>query len=143
MAQLLYSCDADSGGIAEYAIRQVAALAEAGLEVTFLCRPSFPVERMRGCRVDAYLPNAPEGGPVWKKIADRISDGRRIAKVVADTALEPRVDAVLMACYSEYFSRSGLRCIVGWRIAAFRLAPSPMTRCGISCWVRYGGTVGA
>ena len=102
--RIIYVCEADSGGIAEYAIRQVAALAEAGLEVTFLCRPSFPVERLQGCRVDACLPKSPEGGPRWKKIADRINDGRRIAKVVSAAALEQRADTVLMACYSEYFS---------------------------------------
>ena len=46
MKKLLYVCEADSGGIMEYAIRQSAALARAGLEVVFLCKPSFPEERL-------------------------------------------------------------------------------------------------
>jgi len=45
--KLLYVCEADSGGIMEYAIRQSAAIAQEGVEVHFLCKPSFPVERLR------------------------------------------------------------------------------------------------
>lgn len=101
---MLYICDADSGGIAEYAIRQVAALADAGAEVTFLCRLRFPKDRLAGCRVEACLPRAPEGGPVWLKIADRIHDGRSVAKSAGYAAVTTHADAVLMACYSEYLS---------------------------------------
>jgi hypothetical protein len=35
MKKLLYVCEADSGGIMEYAIRQTAALARAGVEGCF------------------------------------------------------------------------------------------------------------
>jgi hypothetical protein len=46
MKKLLYVCDADSGGIMEYAIRQAAAIARVGVEVHFLCKDSFPKERL-------------------------------------------------------------------------------------------------
>ena len=46
MKKLLYVCEADSGGIMEYAIRQSAAISREGVEVHFLCKPSFPVERL-------------------------------------------------------------------------------------------------
>ena len=52
MKKLLYVCEADSGGIMEYAIRQSAAISREGVEVHFLCKPSFPVERLEnGIRV--------------------------------------------------------------------------------------------
>ena len=34
------------GGIMEYAIRQSAAIARVGVEVHFLCKDSFPKERL-------------------------------------------------------------------------------------------------
>lgn len=46
MKKFLYVCEADSGGIMEYAIRQSAAIAQEGVEVHFLCKPSFPAERL-------------------------------------------------------------------------------------------------
>ena len=46
MKKLLYVCEADSGGIMEYAIRQSAAIAREGVEVHFLCKDSFPKERL-------------------------------------------------------------------------------------------------
>ena len=46
MKKLLYVCEADSGGIMEYAIRQSEAIAREGVEVHFLCKSSFPVERL-------------------------------------------------------------------------------------------------
>ena len=46
MKKLLYVCDAESGGILEYAIRQAAAIARVGVEVHFLCKDSFPKERL-------------------------------------------------------------------------------------------------
>jgi glycosyltransferase involved in cell wall biosynthesis len=46
MRKLLYVCEAESGGILEYAIRQSEAIAREGVEVHFLCKPSFPVERL-------------------------------------------------------------------------------------------------
>ena len=42
MKKFLYVCEADSGGIMEYAIRQSAALVNQGVEVHFLCNESFP-----------------------------------------------------------------------------------------------------
>lgn len=101
---ILYLCDADTGGIAEYAIRQVAALADAGARVTFLCRPGFPQERLRAHEVIAGLPSNPSAGQIWRKFMDRILDGRQIAKASCTVAREARADALLIACYSEYFS---------------------------------------
>ena len=46
MKKLLYVCEADSGGIMDYAIRQSEAIAKEGVEVHFLCKDSFPKERL-------------------------------------------------------------------------------------------------
>ena len=46
MKKLLYVCEADSGGIMEYAIRQSAAIAREGVEVYFLCKSIFAVDRL-------------------------------------------------------------------------------------------------
>lgn len=100
--RLLYLCEAVYGGIAEYAIRQVAALATAGAEVTFLCRPEFSGARLSGCRIEATLPEVASNCARWRKVLDRIEDGRSIAKTVAELA--QGYDAVLMACYSEYYA---------------------------------------
>jgi hypothetical protein len=45
--KLLYVSEVDAErGSEEYAIRQSAALARAGLEVHFWCKASFPKERL-------------------------------------------------------------------------------------------------
>jgi len=55
MRKLLYVCEADSGGILEYAIRQSAAIAKEGVEVVFFCKPSLPKERLgEGVRVTEF-----------------------------------------------------------------------------------------
>lgn len=100
--RLLYICDAVSGGISEYAIRQVPALMAAGVQVTVLCRRGFPVDRLHGCQVATVLPDLPTGGSRWRKVLDRIGDGQCMAKAVAAAA--GAHDVVLMACYSEYFA---------------------------------------
>lgn len=64
--KLLYVCEADSGGIMEYAIRQSEAIAREGVEVHFLCKSSFPVERLA------------DGIKVWEFNKSRgLSDQRR------------------------------------------------------------------
>jgi len=59
---------------------------------------------LSGCRVDASLPATSGGGPLWKRFTTRIRDGRRIAKATTETAIALAADAVLIACYSEYFA---------------------------------------
>jgi len=44
--KLLYVCSADTGGILDYAVYQVRAMALAGIDVIFLCKPTFPVGRL-------------------------------------------------------------------------------------------------
>jgi glycosyltransferase involved in cell wall biosynthesis len=71
MKKLFYVCEADSGGIMEYAIRQSAALARAGVEVVFLCKPSFPRERLgEGVKVEKL-----KLGPRWNML--RIPWGKK------------------------------------------------------------------
>lgn len=55
MKKLLYVCEAYTGGIMEYAIRQSAALVNSGVEVVFLCKGTFPRERLaNGIRVGEF-----------------------------------------------------------------------------------------
>ena len=93
MKKLLYVCEADSGGILEYAIRQSAAIAQEGVEVHFLCKPSFPVERLAdGIKVLEFdksrgLSDQRRGlaGKI-SRVLGMISDLRSEAKQVAELA---------------------------------------------------------
>lgn len=103
--RLLYLCDADGGGIAEYAIRQCHALGEAGAKVTFLCRPSFDVHRLQVSKVTALLPTVAAGRPPRVvRMLRQIKDSRSVAKITVGTAELENFDALLLACYQEYFS---------------------------------------
>ena len=130
LKRLLYVCEADSGGIMEYAIRQSAALVNQGVEVHFLCKESFPKERLAaGIVVEKFVEGlvasiqrrglAGKLSTIW-----RLTLGQRLnAKSVAELATKlaqtssthhqllttsnylgsPEV-AVLFACYKEYFA---------------------------------------
>lgn len=101
--RLLYLCDVDTGGIAEYAVRQVDALAGAGAEVTLLCRPTLRTERVRRAVVKEVLPRAPErAASLPQRILGQIADQRAVARAVAWESTGH--DALLIACYAEYFS---------------------------------------
>ena len=98
MKKLLYVCEADSGGIMEYAIRQTAALAYAGVEVVFLCKPSFPKERLgEKIRIEILKSAKAEKlkygegmvgkiGRVVKMIADLRSEARQVAELATKLA---------------------------------------------------------
>lgn len=98
-------CEADGGGIAEYAIRQSEALVKAGAEVTFLCRPTFETGRLTGSSVMPELPaaRARESSP-FVRLARQVSDSREVARVAAKLASATACDALLIACYAEYFA---------------------------------------
>lgn len=103
--RILYVCDADSGGIAEYALRHVDALAKAGATVTLLCRPALRTERVRRATVRAVLPVRPERVSCFaRRIEIKIRDQRAGARIVAKEARNGGYDALLLACYAEYFS---------------------------------------
>jgi hypothetical protein len=131
MKKLLYVCEADSGGIMEYAIRQSAALAKAGVEVVFLCKPSFPKERLgEKIRVEILKSAKAEKlkygegmvgkiGRVVKMIADLRSEAKQVdqlaEKLLTDSSTRNSLPitrhdlgeaeiAVLFACYKEYFA---------------------------------------
>ena len=100
MKKLLYVCEADSGGIMEYAIRQSAALVNQGVEVHFLCKESFPKERLaagirvrefgnsRGARGERRASKKQARGLVGKigRVINMISDLRAYSKQVAEMA---------------------------------------------------------
>ena len=130
MKKLLYVCEADSGGIMEYAIRQSAAIARGGVEVHFLCKPSFPVERLADGIVVERFKVSRESTVQCRGLAGKIlqvlgmiSDLRIEAKQVDQLAEKLLKDsstrnslpvtrhnlgeaevAVLFACYKEYFA---------------------------------------
>ena len=90
MKKLLYVCEADSGGIMEYAIRQSAALVNQGAEVHFLCKESFPKERLAaGIVVEKIVESRVSRGQrrgvagkifrVWRMIFDLRSEARPVA----------------------------------------------------------------
>jgi glycosyltransferase involved in cell wall biosynthesis len=114
----------------EYAIRQSAAISREGVEVHFLCKPSFPVERLadgikvlevdksRGPR-DKRRGLAGKIFRVWRMISDLRSEARQVdqlaEKLLKDSStcnwlpvtrhdLGESEVAVLFACYKEYFA---------------------------------------
>lgn len=102
---LLYLCEADTGGIAEYAVRQVAALTSLGAKVTVLCRPGFGHERFRCHSVSASLPERRStDAPKWQRMIRQIEDGRAVAKRATDLVANKKFDGLLIACYAEYFA---------------------------------------
>jgi glycosyltransferase involved in cell wall biosynthesis len=130
MKKLLYVCEADSGGIMEYAIRQSAAIAREGVEVHFLCKPSFPVERLEaGIKVWEFDKSRESRGErrgpagkifrVWRMIYDLWNEVRQVAQWAEELARDSSTRhpllvtrynlgeaeiAVLFACYKEYFA---------------------------------------
>lgn len=103
---IVYFAEADSGGIAEYAIYHSAALSDAGARVVFLCRPSFPHQRLDP-RIQAHsmLP-ARHSGRFGKlsRLFNYIRDSRRCAAIAARMAVESGADALLMDCFREYLA---------------------------------------
>jgi glycosyltransferase involved in cell wall biosynthesis len=103
--RLLYVCDADGGGIAEYAIRQFHALGGAGVEVTFLCRSSFDTNRIHRPEILPILPASPARHPSPViRLMRMISDAKAVARAAVKEAERGHYDALLIACYAEYFS---------------------------------------
>lgn len=130
MKKLLYVCEADSGGIMEYAIRQSAALVNQGVEVHFLCKESFPKQRLAaGIVVEKFLESrvASVQRPglvgkittVWRLTLGHRQNAKRVAelalKLSQATSTRDRLPVtrhnlgaaevvVLFACYKEYFA---------------------------------------
>jgi glycosyltransferase involved in cell wall biosynthesis len=102
--KVLYYCESDSGGIVEYAIKQVEALRSLGVNVVVLCRPGFPIERVKNGDCLPLLPRQKSPRGFLVKLRERIMDSRNAADIVADTAERLEVDYVLNACYAEYFA---------------------------------------
>ncbi len=97
-------CEAVEGGIAEYAVRQSEALAEVGVEVTFLCRPDFPSHRIQRAKLCPDLPPRSRGSRGLRRLISRITEERRIVRAVCRYARENDHKQILFACYYEYFS---------------------------------------
>ncbi|MDX2109939.1 MAG: glycosyltransferase [Verrucomicrobiota bacterium] len=103
--RLLYVCEADHGGIAEYAISQVMALNALGIEVRLLCRPSLDVSRLRAVQISALLPTGIERvrtlpGRCWAHLRDTLA----MARIVEEETHRGAFGHVLFACYKEYFA---------------------------------------
>jgi len=105
--KLLYVCEADSGGIMEYALRQTAAIAGIGVEVHFLCMGMFPTERLspRIKFTKIEMSNLPLwcGGKlqtIWRLTWVQFQNSMRVCKIF-ETG---NFDAILFSCYKEYFA---------------------------------------
>jgi len=91
----------------EYALRQAAAIALEGCEVHFLCKESFPKQRLAtGIRLINFKA---ERKPFWAtgklRTIWRLTIGsRRISQQIFEIAEKMHFEFVLFACYKEYFS---------------------------------------
>lgn len=115
----------------EYAIRQSAAIALEGVEVHFLCKPSFPVERLAGGISVEILKSGKADTlknvtgllgkllRVWGMIAELRSLAKQVAVLATKLSQTSSIRnplpatrhrpgsaevAVLFACYKEYFA---------------------------------------
>jgi len=103
--RLLYLCEADAGGIAQYAVQQVNALANEGVEVTVLCRPTLEHQLFQCYKVSATLPlRISSSAPKWKRLVRRIKDARSVAYQTTRFAADGNFKQLLIACYAEYFA---------------------------------------
>ena len=91
----------------EYALRQAAAIALEGCEVHFLCKESFPKQRLAtGIRL---INLKADREPFWAtgklRTIWRLTIGsRRISQQIFEIAEKMHFEFVLFACYKEYFS---------------------------------------
>jgi glycosyltransferase involved in cell wall biosynthesis len=136
MKKLLYACLSETGGILDYAVYQANALWElandpvsGGFELHFLCRKSFPVERLPAEimvwkfeeRTELGLQSrgvAAKIARIWRMISNLRSESTQVAKLAvqltqsnsslhqspATRYSEPAEVCVLFDCYKEYFS---------------------------------------
>lgn len=109
MKKLLYVCEADSGGIMEYAIRQSEAIAREGVEFHFLCKSSFPVERLAdGIKVWEFDKSR---GPRDQRrgLAGKIL---RVLRIIADLRCEAKqvenLAVIMLTRYPQLVTTSAL-----------------------------------
>lgn len=106
--KILYVAEASSGGIGEYSLYLVAALAQAGWEVEVLCRPDFPMQRLTGASARPVLPARHKGGNPLRRLMRFIADSCAIAAAVAEAveqeAAQQRPCYVLLDCFREYLA---------------------------------------
>jgi glycosyltransferase involved in cell wall biosynthesis len=101
---ILYVGEASTGGIAEYAVHQVNALAHAGAEVSVLCRPDFPQNRIVGAQVLPDLPVRSSGKGALRRGLDYISDARAISRRIVEVAASGGHTYVLLDSFREYLA---------------------------------------
>jgi len=114
----------------EYAIQQAAAIAQEGVEVYFLCKPSFPVERL-GAGIILEKFQEPRGArgesrglagklsTIWRLTLGQRRNAKQVAKLAYQLAQPSSTRhqllatrdrpgsaevVVLFACFKEYFS---------------------------------------
>ncbi len=104
MRELFYFVEAERGGIATYARYQAEALAEAGVAVTFFCRPSYPLTEIPGVRVRTVLPPRMERRTRAARLLDYVIDSRRCLRVLEREVLATEKPAVLLDCFREYLA---------------------------------------
>jgi glycosyltransferase involved in cell wall biosynthesis len=103
--RLIYVCDANLGGIYEYARCQAVALAAARVAVSFLCRADYPGEPVEGCQMERRLPaKSAVGRARMVRALEVVRSERRAAREVARMQRQGRGEQVLGACYREYFA---------------------------------------
>ena len=91
----------------EYALRQAAAIALEGWEVHFLCKESFPRQRLAtGIRVINFEAGRETFWSIGKlRTIWRLTIGsRRISQQIFEIAEKVHFEFVLFACFKEYFS---------------------------------------
>ena len=91
----------------EYAVRQAAAIALEGWEVHFLCKESFPRQRLAtGIRVINFEAGRETFWSTGKlRTIWRLTIGsRRISQQIFEIAEKVHFEFVLFACFKEYFS---------------------------------------
>lgn len=103
---LAYFAPVEPGGLADYAVRQVRALAESGCRIVVLGYP-FIRERIANVAptvqfIELELP--PKTGSRFYRLFTRIRAYRRNVKILVGSVQELRITTVLISAYTEYFA---------------------------------------
>lgn len=105
--RLLYYCPASYGGIADYAHEQANALATLGVEVTLLCTPSYPTDRVARYRLLPLLRDLAPAHPsllkvkkAWDFVGVTLQNFACLARVIQSQKFQ----SVLLASYVEYLA---------------------------------------
>jgi glycosyltransferase involved in cell wall biosynthesis len=147
--KLLYFAPVEEGGLAEYAVHQALALADAGIDLTVLGHHAMQerLSQRESIRFEAITTETSPGNVAGKgsrlcRVWSLIRRCQRNANHLADFAKSEQVSHILMSYFYEYFSPFWARPLRSLRTSGVRIGtivhdPVRNFRLGPRSWHRY------